>query len=74
MSACEHIYRFGHLKVLYPRSGGDAYHIFIDNDYAGKVARLNGRWVGELNYDSYITADDVQQLGKIIEEKLLQAG
>ena len=59
----------GHLKVVHPGDGGDNFHIFIDNDYQGNVIRLKSQWVSDLGDTSNLTPDDVQALGKIIDEK-----
>ncbi len=73
VSACKHIYHFGHLKVVHPYDEVDSYHIFIDSDYTGKVVKLKGNWIGEMDYDNNLTIDQIQQLGKIIDEKVKQA-
>lgn len=53
--------------------GGEDYHIFIDNDYQGRVLKLNNHWVGHLDDDSDLTIDEVKILGRIIEQKLAKA-
>ena len=72
MKAYNYITQIGHLTMVKP-DNDDNYHIFIDNDYQGKVVKLKGQWIGHLVYDSDLTIDEVQLLGKIIEEKLGKA-
>ena len=57
----------GHLKVVHHADAGDNYHIFIDNDYQGKVIKLKSHWVSDLGDTCNLSPDDVQALGKIIE-------
>ena len=60
----------GHLKVVHYHDG-DNYHIFIDNDYKGRIVKLKTHWVADVGDSTDFTMDEVQRLGKIIDAKLL---
>ena len=72
MRSYEYITKIGHLTLVNPNDGLN-YHVFIDNNYQGKIVRLKGYWIGDLAYDSDLTIDEVKILGRIIEQKLSTA-
>ena len=72
MEAYEYITKIGHLALV-TQFDGNHYHVFIDNNYHGKVVKFKGYWIGNLAYDSDLTIDEVKILGCIIEKKLFKA-
>jgi hypothetical protein len=49
-------------------TGGEGVQIIIDNFYHGIILNRAGQWVGYLNGNSELTADDIQILGTIVAE------
>ena len=47
MPAYKYITQMGHLKVVHYHNG-DNYHIFIDNDYKGRIVKLKTHWVADV--------------------------
>ena len=74
MPAYKYIAHIGHLKVVHPSDGGDNYHIFIDNEYKGKVIKLKTHWAADVGDSSDLTADEVQAVGKIIDANFDKPG
>lgn len=57
----------GHLKVVHPDTGGNNYHVFINNHYRGNIINFKGHWVADVGDSTDLSIDEVQAVGKIID-------
>lgn len=54
-----------------PSGGSDGYFVYIDRYYQGTIVKLKGEWVGHMNDRCLLTDEEIQALGKMVDEQSL---
>lgn len=55
------------VRVTQPNGAGNDFQVFVEKYYQGVLVKLKGEWVGHLNPNSLLTADDILILGEMID-------
>jgi len=55
------------VALVDPHPNGTHWQIIIDHFYHGAITKRDGRWIGHLNLNSILQADDIQFLGERID-------
>lgn len=55
-----------HVRLSKPSGGEDAYHIYIDGFYRGRLFDRNGIWV---HLEGRLTDSEVQILGALVDKE-----
>src|SRR5687768_3614786 len=54
-------------------TGGDVYHMMVNNYYKGRLTKRDGKWIA-LENTLNLTSDDISVLGDLIDEEELRMG